>query len=121
MVILVADDDPTTRTLVATILRRAGHKPILAQDALQVMAMAKQHNPDVIVLDVQMPAGTGAAALQNLKGSALTSHVPVIVLSGVANQQKIQELLDMGATDFLPKPVNEELLLGALYRASPEH
>ena len=119
MVVLVADDDPTTRTLVATILKRAGHTPVLAQDALQTIAMAKQHNPDVIVLDVQMPAGTGATALHNLKASVMTSHVPVIVLSGVADREKIEKLLAMGAAEYLSKPVDPESLLSALERAAP--
>jgi DNA-binding response OmpR family regulator len=117
MKVLVADDDLTTCTLVATILRRAGHEPILAQDATQAMLLIKKHLPDLVVLDVQMPGGTGLAVLQNLKSSIRTTHVPVIVLSGVADRDKVQQLLDLGATEYLSKPVDPESLLGALDRA----
>jgi len=117
MKVLVADDDLTTCTLVGTILRRAGHEPILAQDATQAMLLIKKHLPDLVVLDVQMPGGTGLAVLQNLKSSIRTTHVPVIVLSGVADRDKVQQLLDLGATEYLSKPVDPESLLGALDRA----
>jgi CheY-like chemotaxis protein len=118
MVVLVADDDVTTCTLVGTILRHAGHTPVLAQDATQAMMLIKKHQPDVVVLDVQMPGGTGLAVLQNLRASVRTSHVPVIMLSGVADREKVQQLLDLGATEFLSKPVDPESLLGALDRAT---
>lgn len=121
MIVLVADDDATTRTLVATILKRAGHTPVMAQDAMQVISMAQKHHPDVIVLDVQMPAGTGVTALQNLKTAVVTSHVPVVVLSGVADREKVQQLLDLGAADYLAKPVDPDSLLGAIDRATAAH
>jgi CheY-like chemotaxis protein len=118
MVVLVADDDITTCALVGTILRRAGHTPVLAQDATQAMMLVKKHNPDIVVLDVQMPGGTGLAVLQNLKASVRTSHVPVIVLTGITDREKVQQLLDLGATEYLSKPVDPESLLGALDRAT---
>lgn len=121
MIVLIADDDVTTCTLVATILKRAGHTAIIAHDAMQVFMLAKKHKPDVVVLDVQMPGGTGVGALQKLKSSVLTTHVPVVILSGVADRQKVQQLLDLGASDYLSKPVDPESLLGALDRAVAAH
>ena len=118
MKVLVADDDLATCTLVATILRRAGHEAILAQDATQAMMLVKKHQPELVVLDVQMPGGTGLAVLQNLKSSVRTAQVPVIILSGVADRTKVQRLLDLGAVEFLSKPVDPESLLGALERAT---
>jgi DNA-binding response OmpR family regulator len=118
MKVLVADDDVTTCTLVGTILRRAGHEPILAQDATQAMMLMKKHEPELVVLDLQMPGGTGVNVLQNLKSSLRTHHVPVIVLSGVTDPEKKQQMLDMGATEFLMKPVDPESLLGAVERAT---
>jgi CheY-like chemotaxis protein len=118
MLVMVADDDPTTCTLVATILKRAGHTTVIAQDAMQVVMLAKKHRPDVIVLDVQMPAGTGTGALEKLRTNAITSDTPVVVLSGTTDKQLIDQLLQMGASEFLAKPVDPESLLSAIERAT---
>jgi DNA-binding response OmpR family regulator len=118
MLVLVADDDPTTCALVATILKRAGHDALVAHDAVQVAWMVKQHRPDMLVLDLQMPGGTGVTALQRLKQSILTSAIPVVVLSGTTDQAAIDRVLAMGADEFLHKPVDGESLIAAVERAS---
>jgi DNA-binding response OmpR family regulator len=117
VLVLIADDEPETCLMVAAILRKAGYTTIVAQDAMQTVALAVQRTPDVIVLDVMMPAGTGIGALEKLKLSNRTSHIPVVVLSGIRDEARIRKVRDLGAAEFLPKPVDEKALLAAVKAA----
>jgi CheY-like chemotaxis protein len=118
VLILIADDDPVTVELVGAILKGAGHDTIVARDALQAVTFANQRRPDVIVLDVMMPAGTGIGALEKLRLSTKTAAIPVIVLSGVQDAARIERVRTLGAA-FLGKPVNEDELLAALAAVRP--
>lgn len=118
MLILVADDDSETCALVSDILKTAGYATALARDAMQTMAVANSRSPGLILLDIQMPAGTGIGALEKLKRSTRTAHIPVIVLSGTNDAQKIEQVKRLGAAEFLPKPVDPDALLAAVRRAS---
>lgn len=117
MLVLIADDDPETCMLVATILGKAGYDTVIARDALQTVALAAQRTPDLVLLDIVMPAGTGIGALEKLKLSYRTMNIPVIVLSGVTEPERIEQALQRGAIAFLPKPVVEETLLEAVESA----
>lgn len=97
MLVLVADDDPGTCDLVSAVVRKAGHTGIIARDAMQVMLLANQRQPRVIVLDLQMPGGTGVGALQRLKASTKTTMIPVIVVSGETDPEVIERVREMGA------------------------
>jgi CheY-like chemotaxis protein len=84
--ILVAEDDQVTSKAHCAILRGLGHMPISAFDAVQaLMAAMRDPKPEVIMLDLNMPGGTGMGALDKLKSSSRTAEIPVIVLSGVTD------------------------------------
>lgn len=117
MLVLVADDDAGTTTLVSAILHEAGFQTAVARDAMQVLALATNRKPDAIVLDLQMPAGTGMGALEKLKMSSRTTTIPVIVLSGTADAAKVEQVHRLGAVTFLPKPVDADALVAAVRAA----
>jgi DNA-binding response OmpR family regulator len=117
MLVLVADDDPETCALVAAVLKQAGHTCIIARDAMQVVQLAGVRRPHLIVLDLQMPAGTGVGALEKLKLSTRTASIPVLVLSGARDPAVIERVLQLGALEFLPKPVDPDALVAATSRA----
>jgi CheY-like chemotaxis protein len=117
MLILIADDDPETCALVGAVLEQAGYATITARDAVQTVALTAQRRPDLIVLDIMMPAGTGVGALEKLKLSSRTAHIPVVVISGVADGARIEHVRQLGAIDFLPKPVDPEALLAVVRSA----
>jgi DNA-binding response OmpR family regulator len=106
MKILVADDDPLIVQLLRTGLRGQGWNVLVAADAMQVGMFAMNQSPDAIVLDINMPGGTGVAALKRLKQSVKTSQIPVIVLSGTTDPEIPDTVRAMGAEAFLPKPVD---------------
>jgi CheY-like chemotaxis protein len=80
--VLVADDDPVLTATVSGALKSRGYTIVVARDAMQAFMFAVQQQPDVILLDINMPAGTGLGALTRLQASARTSSIPVLVMSG---------------------------------------
>jgi CheY-like chemotaxis protein len=115
--ILVADDDRVLSQLVCAIVRDAGHVPIPAYDAMQVMMFAiRPPVPALIILDINMPGGTGLEALRKLKQSARTSSIPVVILSGSTEQDIPQQVRSLGAEEFLSKPIDPDTLLHAVRR-----
>jgi CheY-like chemotaxis protein len=116
--ILVADDDRVISTLICGVLAKAGHRPTPARDAMQALMFAmRSPAPELILLDVNMPGGTGVEALRKLKLSARTSGIPVIVVSGVDDPAMPQRMRELGALDVLAKPVDAERLLAAVDHA----
>jgi DNA-binding response OmpR family regulator len=121
MRILVADDDRVMSQLVCGILRDAGHMPIPAYDAMQTMMFAmRAPAPALVVLDINMPGGSGLEVLRKLKLSAKTSQIPILVVSGSTDQGMPKQVLSLGAGDFLAKPVDPEALLRAVAKALGE-
>src|SRR6266478_3538095 len=117
MRILVADDDRIVVHLVASLLRAKGHEVIPVLDAMQAILFAlRPPLPDAIILDVNMPGGTGVETLKRLKASRVTAPVPVIVLSGTTDPQMPERMQALGADVFLHKPVNPDALFGALQK-----
>ena len=116
MTALVADDDRVQTLMLATRLKAKGFKVTVAYDAVQTWIAAIKTLPDVIILDIQMPGGTGIAVLKQLKASTKTSQIPVIVLSGSIDPQIVPTVIDLGADEFLPKPVDLDELYRTLSR-----
>ena len=116
MTVLIADDDRVQTLMLATRLKAKGLKVTVAYDAIQAWIAAIQTLPDLIILDIQMPGGTGIAVLTQLKASTKTSQIPVIVLSGSIDPQIVPKVKDLGADEFLTKPVNLDALYLALSR-----
>jgi len=114
MNIIVADDDKVLSKMICGILKESGHKPRAAFDSMQVMMFAVKEPPDLVILDINMPGGTGLEVLRKLKNSSKTSGVPVIVITGSTDQKLPDEVLKLGATHFLPKPIEPAVLLQAV-------
>ena len=122
MRILVADDDRLMSELVCAVVREAGHQPVPAFDAMQTLMFAiRPPLPGLIILDINMPGGTGLEALRKLKMSARTSPIPVIVLSGSNELGMPQQVKSLGADEFLAKPIIPEVLLLAIERVLREN
>jgi DNA-binding response OmpR family regulator len=118
MKVLIADDDRTFVELVSTRLRAKGHQVLAAMDAIQAFANAVRNLPDAIILDLNMPGGTGIEALRKMKASTKTSGIPVIIASGLTDQKQVHAVLELGAEVYLPKPVKFEILADALARVT---
>jgi DNA-binding response OmpR family regulator len=112
------DDDRVVSHLVATLLREKGYKVLTAFDAVQGLMQAKrQPSIDAIVLDVNMPGGSGEDTLKKIKMNSNTSNIPVIILSGSIDAEGQDRVRALGADAVLSKPLVPEELLTALTAA----
>ena len=101
--IVVADDDRMFRKVAETTLRRLGYAVATASDGEDALQLIRSERPDMIVLDLIMPKLQGFDVLTILKQDALTSAIPVIVLSSLTQEQDKQEALDLGAVAYFNK------------------
>jgi PleD family two-component response regulator len=109
--VLVVDDDPALRTIIATNLGLAGFRVATAGDGPSAIALLDEAVPDVVVLDVMMPMMDGYATLSKIRRHATASHVPVIVVTGRNDSADPVKSLEAGADDFIAKPFTPQEML----------
>lgn len=109
-VVLVADDDDDIRDLVAFRLDRAGYEVLRAGDGQQALDLAKEHVPDLAVLDVMMPKLTGYDVTRELRADAATSRIPVILLTARVQEADVARGFEAGADDYVKKPFSPQEL-----------
>ncbi len=110
-VVLVVDDDHTMRLLARQALERAGFVVVEAGDGQAALAAFREHAPDVVLLDVQMPKLDGFETCRALRDSGAGRFTPVMMMTGLDDLESIEKAYDAGATDFINKPLNW-LILG---------
>src|SRR4051812_11018540 len=106
--LLVVDDDDASRRLVAAIFKDSGHSIIEATDGKAAVALATSMAPDLIVMDLQMPVMDGLEALEQLRDTC--PDIPVVMLTGARDVKRAVRAIQLGAVDYLSKPVNSEEL-----------
>ncbi|GEM_PF-1579521 len=104
--IMVVDDDPTARMLAKDVLMSNGFNVAVAEDGLKALALMGENQPDLILLDVEMPVLDGFATCEKLRGQQHTAEIPVIMLTGRDDIAAVERSFDVKATDFVSKPVN---------------
>ena len=112
---LVVDDDPATVRLVGLILGAAGFYTVAAYDGREGLESLAIAQPDVVVLDLQMPIMDGWQALERIRRS---SNVPVVVLTELGDAQSEERCLALGATDYVAKPIQSRTLAERVTRAA---
>jgi len=112
--ILIADDSRFQRQLLASFLSASDFETVFAVDALQAWMAALRSAPQLILLDINMPGGTGIEVLKRLRISSKTQHIPVIVVSSEEDPALESMALSLGAIVFLHKPVQQEQLCAAV-------
>jgi DNA-binding response OmpR family regulator len=112
--ILIVDDDPELRRGLNLRLRANHYDTAYATDGVSAMAMAQKEKPDLIILDIGLPAGDGYVVLDRLQENASLSCIPVIVLTARDPQYNRERILRAGATEFFQKPADNFELLGAI-------
>ena len=114
--VLIAEDDRVLSQLLSVRLRKIGFEVVVAFDAMQAFMVALRMAPAAILLDINMPGGTGMQVLKKLKNSTKTSHIPVIVLSGSVHPDVGELAKQLGAEEFFSKPADFELVQALLER-----
>ena len=111
--ILIVDDDPVARQVLGTLLK-SHYAVVMSGDAMAAFTEARKQNPDLVILDLGLPAGGGFSVLQRLKSIPALAMIPVIVVSGLDRAANESKAIDGGANLFLSKPVNNDELLAAV-------
>lgn len=106
--ILIVDDDPALRQLVANTLRQEGYQMLTAADGQEGLRQIFQGHPDLVVLDVKMPTMDGWTVCERIRE---VSNIPIIMLTAEGDPEEIVKGLDLGADDYLVKPFDMNVLL----------
>jgi CheY-like chemotaxis protein len=115
--VLQIEDNPANQQVIERVL---GYRPhlnlITAIQGQMGLVLAREHHPEVILLDLNLPDLSGAEVLARLRADPQTAEIPVIIVSADATPNQVQRLLALGAQEYLTKPLNLEKLLGTLDR-----
>jgi len=102
--ILVVEDDPDNRRIVAKVLAVEGYNVVEAMDGLEALSKVKAENPDLILMDLALPNMDGWEATRQLKADPLTRAIPVVALTAVAMRGDEERARAAGCDDYLSKP-----------------
>jgi DNA-binding response OmpR family regulator len=118
--ILIVDDDPDVRLGLHVRLKANHYEVIFAADGMASIAEARKHMPDLIILDLGLPAGDGFNVMDRLKANDNLCLIPVIVISARDPSANQERALKAGAKAFLQKPVENAKLLTVIRRVLGE-
>jgi two-component system cell cycle response regulator DivK len=104
--ILIVEDDPGNRMLIADLLASTGYRPIEAEDGEEAIALTRQERPDLILMDLSLPRLDGWEATRRLKADADLKGIPVIALTAHAMAGDETKALDAGCDGYISKPIN---------------
>ena len=109
--VLVVDDNPQNVELLTAFLESLPVKLVTANDGVDALDKVKQHNPDLILLDVMMPRMSGFQVCKRLKGDPATKDIQILMVTALNELGDIEQATECGTDDFVSKPVNKFELL----------
>lgn len=112
--VLVVDDERDNRELVEIVLRWDGFVVLTAASGEEALAIVGQKLPDLVLLDIMMPAMTGYQVAERIRADAATRHIPIVMLTALDDPEARQRSLDAGADAFLKKPISRGELLACV-------
>ena len=112
--VLVVDDERLNRTVLRAALAKQGHDVVEAVDGREALDRLAEAPIDVVLLDIMMPVMDGYATLAAIKADPELARIPVIIISGVDDVASVVRCIEMGATDYLPKPFQPAILRARL-------
>lgn len=112
--ILIVDDEVDIVEFVDYNLRKEMFRTLRAHDGMQALNQARQHHPDLILLDLMLPGIDGLEACRRLKADMETAHIPVIMLTAKGEEADVVTGLGIGADDYVAKPFSMRMLLARI-------
>ena len=119
--ILIVEDNEKNRRLARDILQVKGYRTIEAETAETGLEMAPKENPDLVLMDIQLPGMNGIQALKKLRESEATRAIPVLAFTASVMPQDRREIMDAGFDGFVAKPVNLKEFIAAIAKALGSH
>jgi two-component system cell cycle response regulator DivK len=114
MLALIIEDMPINMLLTVAILERAGHSTLQAETATRGIALAREHQPDVILMDIQLPDMDGLAATRLLKADPELRHLPVIAVTAFAMKDDEDAVRAAGCDGYVTKPLRYKEFLAEI-------
>jgi putative two-component system response regulator len=113
--VMMVDDEKLNIYVVAEYLKSDGYRDLVyTNDSSQALSLAERERPDAILLDIHMPQLSGFEVLQQVRNDKVLARTPVVILSSSTDDDEKMRALELGATDFLHKPINSGELLARL-------
>lgn len=112
--ILVVDDEQDLLDLIEYNLRQEGYDVIKAENGKDGIQMAKEHMPDLVLLDIMMPQMDGIEVCDRMREDSTLSHIPIIFLTARSDEKTEIEGLNKGADDFITKPISTTKLVSRI-------
>jgi CheY-like chemotaxis protein len=103
--ILIVEDKPASRELLRTVLERQGYGVAEAEDGDDALVKLREYVPDLVLLDLQMPARNGYDVLKEIRKDPRLAQVPVVAITANAMPEDREKVLAAGFTGYIPKPV----------------
>ena len=108
--ILIVDDDQDLLKLMRLNLSKEGYTVIVAGDAYNGIQSARTEKPDLIILDIMLPAGGGLHTLKNIRLTSHGSQIPIVILTGMQDRMLRQQIEQEGVEAYLQKPCDYKVL-----------
>lgn len=112
--ILMVDDQPFILLMGQEILERCGFTVVTAKDGVEGIELAKIHQPDIIILDVEMPRMNGFETCRRLRQDETLKHIPIIMLTSRTEAKYMEKGFQAGANLYIGKPFNETKLMAVI-------
>ncbi len=112
--VLIVEDNTANMTLAVFLLKSVGHSVVSATDAEAAVAVARAEQPDLILMDIQMPGMDGLEAIQRIRADARLRTIPIIAVTALAMPGDRERCLAAGADEYLTKPVHLRTLLATI-------
>lgn len=103
--ILIVEDKPTSRELLRTVLEQQGYEVVEAENGEEALAVLREHVPDLVLMDLQMPARNGYDVLKEIRKDPRLNRVPVVAVTANAMPEDRDKVFAAGFTGYIAKPV----------------
>ncbi len=112
--ILIVEDNEKNRKLVRDVLQFKGYRTIEAETGEDGVTLAKQHKPDLILMDYQLPGIDGIETFRRIRSDTTTMHIPIVAVTASAMPEEAKKMMDAGFDGFQTKPLNVKQFMQAV-------
>lgn len=119
--ILVIEDDPNSRQMAQVVLEQAGYETSVAENGQRGLELTKALRPDLILSDIMMDVMDGYSFLEALRREPTTATIPVILMTGLSSRESMRKGMNLGADDYLAKPISVPDLLQSVRTRLAKH
>lgn len=113
--VLIVEDEPDNREIMRAVVEDLlGYRTVLVSDGVSAVEAAREHLPDLVLMDLMMPTLDGFEATRRIKSSAETKHIPVVAVTALGRPTDRQRAVEEGADDYVSKPFDLDVLVGII-------